>query len=70
MRQVLIKLLEFLREIERGQAVMRGDLAPGAHDPRRGRRFRGRRTGLRCGIYKTRTLRHAPAWRRKERSGE
>ena len=65
MHKVFYGLLEFLREMDRGQAMMRGEVMSGTY----GRR-RGFRPGRRCGHRTNYTRRHALAWRKKERFGE
>lgn len=52
MLKVFYGLLEFVREMDRGMAMMRGGVEPGTYDRRR-------RLGRRCNHRATRKLRHA-----------
>lgn len=68
MRGALSRVLEFLRELDRGMAMMRGEVMPGTYD--RQRRLRGRRRDRRCGRGTAYTRRNASVRRKNERFGE
>ena len=68
MRGALSKVLEFLRELDRGMAMMRGEVMPGTYDRRR--RLRGCWRSRRCERGTAYTRRNASVRRKNERFGE
>lgn len=65
MRKVFRLLLEFAREMERGQAMMRGEIEPGTYG-----RGRSRQRDLRCSRRTNYIRRHAVGREEKKRFGE
>ena len=73
MRKVLSRVLEFLRELDRGMSMMRGEVMPGTYDRQRYRQQGHRRCHSRSRLYGhgTRyTRRHALSRRKNEWFGE
>ncbi len=69
MRKVFRGLLEFMREMDRGLAMMRGEVEPGTYG-RQWNHWNGHRRGRRCGYRPSYIRRHAVGQGEKERSGE
>ena len=64
MREVLRRVLDFFRELDRGLAMMRGEVEPGAYG-----RQRLRHRGRRCEGGVAYTRRNAPVRRKNGRFG-
>lgn len=66
MRKVFRGLVEFMRELDRGQAMMRGEVEPGTYHGRQ----RGRRQGHWNGHRRDRRCDYRPSYIRRRAVGQ